>query len=152
MKKMIIISETSNYKPCLDGRDIQSEGEVINQLTNASIAGDRDAVVELAKRLINLADRNDKARTNENYIQKISQYIVSNASTGDVFCEHETAMGVYADKVIDIRPEDTSLTMLTRAALLRLTEAKYLKKTYAKVIAQGEKPYEAKKRAIYITL
>ena len=152
MKKMIIISETSNYKPCLDGKDIQSESEVINQLTNASIAGDRDTVVELAKRLINLADRNDKARTNEDYIQKISQYIVSNTDAGDALCENETASGVYADKVIRIRPDDTSVEMLTRAALLRLTEAKYLKKTYARVIEQGEKPYEAKKRVVYIAL
>ena len=152
MKKMIIISETSNYKPCLDGKDIQSESEVINQLTNASITGDRDTVIELAKRLINLTDRNDKARTNEGYIQKISQYIVSNTDAGDALCENETASGVYADKVIRIRPDDTSVEMLTRAALLRLTEAKYLKKTYARTIEQGQSPCDATRRVVYIVL
>lgn len=152
MKKMIIISESTNYKPCLDGRDVKTETEIIDSIANASLAGDREAVVDFAKILVNLAARNDRARTNEGYIQKISQYIVANTAQGDVLCEAEVLDGIYKDKVIKTNSEDTALVNLTRAALLRLTEAKKLKKTYARVIAQGEKPYEAKRRTIYIVL
>lgn len=153
LTKMIIVSDaTSTYKPCLDGRDFQTEDEVIVNIAKASQMGHRDEVVELAKRLVTLSERNDKAKTNEGFIQQISRYIIENTKPGDAICEYELSSSIYRDQVIRLTSEDTCGVILCRAALYRLVEAGKLKKTCKKTFAENETSYDAKRRTVYIVL
>ena len=153
LTKMIMVSNAnSTYKPCLDGRDFQTEDEIIVNIAKASQIGHRDEVVELAKRLVSLSERNDKAKTNERLIQQISKYIIENTNRGDVICEYELSSSVYRDQVVRLTSEDTCGFILCRAALYRLVEAGKLKKTYKKVREENEASYNAKLRVVYIVL
>ena len=153
LTKMVIVSDlNATYKPCLDGRDFQTEDEIIVNIAKASQMGHRDEVVELAKRLVKLDERNDKAKTNESYIQKISQYIIENTNPGDVICENELNGSIWQDHVVRLTSEDTCGYILCRAALYRLVEAGKLKKTYKKVYGEGEPSYYAKRRTVYVVL
>lgn len=153
LTKMVVVSDlNTTYKPCLDGRDFQTEDEVINNITKASLAGHRDKVVELAKQLVTLSERNDKAKSNEGFIQQISKYIIENTNPGDVICEHELDGSIWRDKVVRFTGEDTCSFILCRAALYRLVEAGKLKKTYKKVYEENEPSYHAKRRTVYIVL
>ena len=153
LTKMIIASNAnSTYKPCLDGRDFQTENEVIVNIAKASQMGNRAEVVELAKQLVTLSERNNKAKTNEGFIQQISKYIIENTKPGDVICEHELDSSIWRDNVVRLTSEDTCGFILCRAALYRLVETGKLKKTYKKAYKEGEESYEAKRRTVYIVL
>ena len=153
LTKMIIVSDANTtYKPCLDGRDFQTEDEVIVNIAKASQMGNRNEVVELAKRLVTLSERNDKAKTNEGFIQQISRYIIENTKPGDAICENELSSSIWRDNVIRHSDEDTCYLILCRAALYRLVEAGKLKKTYKKVYEENEACCYAKRRTVYIVL
>ena len=78
MRKMIIAGETTNnYKPCLDGRDVRTTGQMMEAIARYAASGDVSMVTTLAKELITLNERNDKANRNESFIQLISNFIVS---------------------------------------------------------------------------
>ncbi len=153
LTKMIIVSNVNTtYKPCLDGRDFQTEDEIIVNISKASQMGLRDEVIELAKRLVTLSERNDKAKKNEGFIQQISRYIIENTKPGDVICEYELSESIFRDQVVHLTCEDTCGVILCRAALYRLVEAGKLKKTYKKAYGENETHYDAKRRSVYIVL
>lgn len=153
LTKMIVVSDANTtYKPCLDGRDFQTEDEVIVNIAKASQMGRRDEVVELAKRLVTLSERNGKAKKNEGFIQQISRYIIENTKPGDAICEYELSECIFRDQVVHLTREDTCGVILCRAALYRLVEAGKLKKTYKKAYEENEACYNAKRRAVYIVL
>lgn len=156
MRKMIIVGETTNYyKPCLDGRDVRTIEQVVEAIARCAATGDVSAMTELAKELITLNERNDKANRNESFINSISNFIVSNITSGDVLCENETFQDVYdefrrTNRIYELHDDDTSLLILTRAALYRLVESGILEKTRAKVYAVGCNPWDAKPRVAYV--
>lgn len=158
MEKMVIVSTKEiNYKPCLDGRDVKTSTQLMNEIAVASARNDVKTVTDLAKELLNLEERNNKAQKNEEFIREISQYIVGNINSGEVICEGETVSDVYdafrrSGRIHDLYDDDTSLFILTRAALYRLTESGVLKKTRAKVHRTTEADWTARNRVIYIAL
>lgn len=153
LTKMIIVSDANTtYKPCLDGRDFQTEDKILENIVQASLNGYRDKVVELAKQLVMLNGRNKKAKKNEGFIQQISKYIIENTNPGDVICECELSNSIWQDDVIRRSDNDTCYLTLCRAALYRLVEAGKLKKTYKRVFKENESCYDAKRRTVYIVL
>lgn len=156
MRKMIIAGEkTINYKPCLDGRDVKTTGQMMEAIARYAESGDVSTVTELEKELITLNERNDKANRNESYINSISNFIVNNTDRGDVLCENETYNDVYdefrrTNRIQDVNDNDTSLFILTRAALYRLAESGILEKTRARVYQVGGNSWDAKPRVAYI--
>lgn len=158
MEKMVIVSTKEiNYKPCLDGRDVKSSTQLMEEIAVASARNAVEAVTGLAKELLNLEERNTKAQRNEEFIREISQYIVGNISSGEVICEGETVNDIYqayrrSGRIHDRHDDDTSLFILTRAALYRLVESGVLKKTRAKVRKSSESDWNARDRVVYIAL
>ena len=156
MRKMIIAGEkTFSYKPCLDGRDVKTTEQMMEAIARFAASGDVSTVTELAKELITLNERNDKANRNESFIQYISNFIVNNTDRGDVLCECETFNDVLDEfrrthRINDLSNEDTSLYILTRAALYRLAESGILEKTRARVYEVGGNEWDAKPRVAYI--
>ena len=158
MEKMVIVSTKEiNYKPCLDGRDIKSTSQLMEEIAVASARNAVEAVTSLAKELLNLEERNQKAQKNEEFIQQISQYITSNINSGEAICEGETVNDVLqffrqSRRIYDLHDDDTSLSILTRAALYRLAESGVLKKTRARVRKTSESDWNARDRVVYIAL
>lgn len=156
MRKMIIANERRTvYKPCLDGRDVRTTNEIMKEIAVSAARGDVSTVRTLATHLINSEEHNNRANRNECFIHGICKFIVENVINGDVLCEAETFQDVFMNRKkienLDGRTsDDTSLFILTRAALYRLTEAGVLEKSKATVYEEGEGEWTAKPRVIYI--
>lgn len=150
MEKMIIVAnENTSYKPCLDGRDIKSIEQITDEICKAAMMGDTDGLTNLARELLTLTERNEKARRNEAFIQDICRYIIENIQPNDVFCEDCVLASV---RLANHTSEDTSTINLVRAALLRLCETNTLKKTRAKVREVREDDWQARWRVVYIAV
>ena len=150
MEKMVIVAnENTSYKPCLDGRDVKSIEQITDEICKAAMMGDTDGLTNLARELLTLTERNEKARKNEAFIQDICRYIVENIHPNDVFCEDCVLSSV---RLANYSGEDTAMISLVRAALLRLCETNTLKKTRAKVREVREADWQAKWRVVYIAL
>ena len=142
MKKMIIVAEIGTMKKaCLDKTDIISEREVLDRFTRVR---DKDEAVNLAKLILNLDEHNDRAETNERNIALVYDYLQDNCRKGDVLCETEVMKDFHKDTTF------WTTNVKTRAALKRLCEEGFMRKTRARVKNEGEEDWEARWRVVYI--